>query len=65
MHSMEKYLALEPFALRRSEHSDVNVNDPSEVRHVAQEFGVDEGLLARAAERAALTTRAMQAQLSR
>jgi hypothetical protein len=65
MHSMEKYLALDPFALRRGEHSDVNVNDPYEVRHVAQEWGVDEVLLTRAAERAGLTTRAMQAHLSR
>jgi hypothetical protein len=63
MHSMEKYLAEEPFALRRSERSDINVNDRFEMRHFAQELGVDESHLARAVEQAGLSGRAVQAHL--
>ncbi len=63
MHSMEKYLAEEPFALRRSERSDINVNDRIEIRHYAQELGVDEQRLIVAVERAGLSGRAVQAQL--
>ncbi|MFP5476910.1 MAG: DUF3606 domain-containing protein [Gammaproteobacteria bacterium] len=63
MHSMEKYLAEEPFALRRSERSDINVNDRTEIRHYAQELGVDEQHLIGAVDRAGLNDRAVQAHL--
>lgn len=63
MHSMEKYLSEEPFALRRSERSDINVNDRHEIRHFAQELGVDEAHLVRAADVAGVCSRAVQAHL--
>lgn len=63
MHCMEKYLAEEPFALRRIARSDINVNDRFEMRHFAQELGVDESHLARSVEHAGLCGRAVQDQL--
>lgn len=63
MHSMEKYLAEEPFALRRSERTDININERTEIRHYAQELGVDERHLIHAVERAGLSGRAVRAHL--
>lgn len=63
MYSAEKFLSEEPLALRRSVHSDINVNEPSERRHCAQVMGVKEERLVEAVELAGLSTRAVHAHL--
>ena len=63
MHSMEKYLSEDPYALRHSERTDININERSEIRHCAQLMGVKEEHLIRAVDVAGLSTRAVQAHL--
>lgn len=63
MYSAEKFLSEEPLALRRGEHSDINVNEPSERRHCAQMMGVKEESLLEAVEFAGLSTRAVHKRL--
>lgn len=63
MHSMEKFLAEDPFVLRHSERSDININDRFETRSLAQEMGVHESELVGAVEVAGLSRRAVRSQL--